>query len=50
MKINKKNSLPLNILIFILFGSFFNCSKAKAADISDGKKLYPKSEKIYLLS
>ena len=37
-------------LFFILSFNFFNCSKAKAAEISEGKKLYPASEKTYLAS
>ena len=34
----------------MLFFNFFNCSSANAAEISDGRKLYPNSEKIYFLS
>ena len=30
--------------------NFFNCSSANAAEISEGRKLYPKSSNIYLLS
>ena len=37
-------------LILILLLSFFICSIANAADISEGRKLYPNSEKIYFLS
>ena len=34
----------------MLFSNFFICSSANAADISEGRKLYPSSEKIYFLS
>ena len=47
-KFNK--NLKFLVLIDILLLSFFNCSKAKAAEISDGKKLYPISENTYLPS
>ena len=36
--------------MLIFFGSFFNCSSANAAEISDGKKLYPISWNIYFPS
>ena len=43
-------NLKFLILIDIFFLSFFNCSRAKAAEISEGRKLYPASKNIYLPS